>query len=705
MTTAVLAPLPPYPSSHARSQLSHTQLVSLNQKISLSLQQTLNLPPQTPNSAALAAPFVSSYARDLAQNSLDALIWAADSQPKPKPETADARAIRARTLLLAERLASQSPSALDPTTLLDLSIAYAAHPARLRALLNLALSNASATTTPSALSAFTALLRSHSTAGLHGLRKAAHAVLCLLRVAPPELLRAFAHSTDFVLALAQAYDAGLGAAASSYGRLRLPAAGAPQHGPDDWEILFLRTKADLLDVFHILVTALATPQPADPALPTEAERAIDIISALHALPVPSRRADDHAPPTAFLNRTLLADYQHAYDLSDKLTHALPQGTARLERLLAVLRDLDADLSGGSSSGARSRDPGAFRLLLLGSGADHVGSDSGVTHTGERAPATSATPSSSSRTAADPRVEEVRAILPDYAPEYVAALLQHAEYGSVERATPTPQPRDEFEFEYTRDRRNVFDGEDMDVSKVRIGKKSDDAMTMLRDRSFVEQMKVDILRRAEVPSDSEEDEGQGLTSSAFRGRGKGKIREVAFDDELEEVGSVRVAGDGEESSSADDDDDDEDVGEPEMSPQTILELAYIANPKRSNATRLHGGAKNVQCSVHRQSKLKEKVLAKHEFSGNKPLAGMSSSGPSSRNHSRTWRGRGEGGRGRRGQNRGRGRGRGRGVATTAGTSGGGEGGGDAQSRAWKDKNKARQANHNRKRGHDKKMSKA
>src|SRR5712672_2939109 len=195
MTTATLALLPPYPSSHARSQLSHTQLASLNQKISLSIRQTLGLPTQALNSAALAH-FLSSYAHDVAQNALDALIWDVNtaSKAKPRTESSDARAIRARTLLLAERLASststQAPS-LDPTTLLDLSIAYASHPTRLRLLFDNAFSSSPSlptSTTASALPAFTSLLRSHTTAGLHGLRKAAHAILCLLRVSPPTLL-------------------------------------------------------------------------------------------------------------------------------------------------------------------------------------------------------------------------------------------------------------------------------------------------------------------------------------------------------------------------------------------------------------------------------------------------------------------------------------------------------------------------------------
>jgi activating signal cointegrator complex subunit 2 len=117
--------------------------------------------------------------------------------------------------------------------------------------------------------------------------------------------------------------------------------------------------------------------------------------------------------------------------------------------------------------------------------------------------------------------------------------------------------------------------------------SDDAMTVLRDRSFIEQMKADILRRVEEPSDSDGEEINvfgGVASDHHHSKDKGKVREVAFNDELDEVGSVCIAGDGEESS----EDEDEGGGEEsEMDLQSILELAYIANPKvfeRDAATR-------------------------------------------------------------------------------------------------------------------------
>lgn len=100
---------------------------------------------------------------------------------------------------------------------------------------------------------------------------------------------------------------------------------------------------------------------------------------------------------------------------------------------------------------------------------------------------------------------------------------------------------------------------------------------------MEEMKTDILRRVEEPSDSE-DEVDIFGFAGDRAKGKGKVRVVAFDDELDSISSVHIAGDGEESSA----DEDEDEGEdPEPGIESILELAYTTNPKvfeRDAATR-------------------------------------------------------------------------------------------------------------------------
>jgi activating signal cointegrator complex subunit 2 len=489
MSAATLVPLPPYPSPDALSKLSASQIASLNQKISLAIQKTLDVPAQALNTTATVA-FISSYARDVAQKILDGLIWDAHSKTGPKSETSDSRNIHARTFLLAERLASIG--ALDLITLLDLSIVYAPHCTRLRALFNNAFSNSASllsSATTSAIPAFTSVLLSHANTGLHGLRKAARTVLCFTRVGPPELLRAFGYNRDFVLALARAYDAGLGSAASSYGCLYIPTAGAPLRQPDDWECFFLQTKADLLDAFHILFTALLdtlATLSAGASRSEEAERIVGIVFALHALPPPTRT--DDAPPTPFFNRSLLADYHHAYDLSDMLARALDD--PRLDRLSV---ELERDVSGSGSEPQWRKDPGAF-TLLLGSGTqrgiDILGRVARVAERTLPSGGSGAAAGPSGSKVVDPRVEEVRAILPDYEPEYIEALLRRAEYDSVESVVgallegtaPPPQVIQQLaamgaqnrkplhEFKYTQDRRNVFDGEDMDISRLRIGKK-------------------------------------------------------------------------------------------------------------------------------------------------------------------------------------------------------------------------------------------
>jgi activating signal cointegrator complex subunit 2 len=101
----------------------------------------------------------------------------------------------------------------------------------------------------------------------------------------------------------------------------------------------------------------------------------------------------------------------------------------------------------------------------------------------------------------------------------------------------------------------------------------------------------------------------------------------------------------------------------------------------------------------QQPKKDKILQKHEFAGNQNWIMTE---PSTSVHKQ-----GEG-RGGPGPAAGRGRG-GRGARGGGGESRGGRPGDDgtniARERAWKGKNKASRANHNRKGGHDKKMVRA
>jgi activating signal cointegrator complex subunit 2 len=98
--------------------------------------------------------------------------------------------------------------------------------------------------------------------------------------------------------------------------------------------------------------------------------------------------------------------------------------------------------------------------------------------------------------ADGKVAQVLDILPDYSPTYIRALLTHPSYpfqGDAEKVVeallegtaPSPSEVEEQrsstdiaegsyqeveEFVYTKNRKNVFDDDVMDVSRVRFGKK-------------------------------------------------------------------------------------------------------------------------------------------------------------------------------------------------------------------------------------------
>jgi activating signal cointegrator complex subunit 2 len=102
--------------------------------------------------------------------------------------------------------------------------------------------------------------------------------------------------------------------------------------------------------------------------------------------------------------------------------------------------------------------------------------------------------------------------------------------------------------------------------------------ILGDKAFIEEMKADILRRAEAISDDEEDEKsdsyvQGPIGTNNGNKGKSKLVEIPDDDDTGLVSNVRIVGDGEES-----DPDEEDDEEQAKSPEMIIELAYLRDPK-------------------------------------------------------------------------------------------------------------------------------
>ncbi|KAJ7037885.1 hypothetical protein C8F04DRAFT_1090551 [Mycena alexandri] len=691
MSSAVLPRLPSYPSAATRKSLSPSQLATTKNSIAAGLLATAALPP-TKRDTPAARNFISTYAKDQARAHLESLIW-----ETPIPQ--DDKLIRKRALMLAEKLAD----GLDLQTLVDLAIIYArTNTTQMRVILAAGLESTPPEVESELVSALTLLLSSSQ--GLYTLRKTGYCISAFLHVCPKKTLRAFTHSKDFVVALAKAYDAGLSTLAHSYGGLSV----SDLRESDEWERIWVETKVSLVDAFHIIVRALLDDisSSSGAALAVEADRTFDIIFTLLGLP-----SSSHGQ-TPFLDRSLLADYQQTYDLSRTLASSLrhaDERDARVDLLESTIQSLNS---------STEREPGALKILLRSSGMapgiDNLGRGPAATKPdakgkGKEAPVVVEDPE------LDVKITQVLDILPEHEPEYIRALLGYPSYAtpeqvveallegtapSLEELRTSTAKADEIS-SYVR--RNVYDDEVMDVTQLRVGKKTD--TDLLRDRTFIEQMKADILRRAEEISDDEDEEGADAT-----GGGKGKAKEHTDDGDLDidvAQNHVKVAGDGEESGGEDGDEEEE-----ALTPDTICELAYIRDPKlfdRDAQTRRGKARADLKAQtgwddeqlegwrimLERDPK-KDKILQKHEFAGNQnQIMPEAQGGSSSRGDSHRGGGRGRGGRGS-----GRGNGRGRGG-------GGGAGGDDAtaRERAWKDKSKASRANHNRKRGHDKKMARA
>ena len=491
--------LPPYPSKNAQKSLSPSQLSTLNRQIALGLAQVLDLPQQRRDDDS-CREFVASYAQDVAFQALGALIWGTNDDLDPDKWTRDEKLIRQRTLLLAERLAVSKASdsaSLDLSTLLDLSIVfYPTYPARIRSLFSTALASSPSLKVAvemETIPAFTRLLSPSgggaTNTGLYGLRKAVQCLKSFIIASPPEFTRLFALNKRFIVALAEAYNRGLSSIAASYGFTGLE---------DDPNVqdqkIFVETKVALMDSFHAIVKYGMVDAIVSGEGDGVTQKVLDVLLALadppttSSLQIPSNTMITE--PVPFLNRTLLEDYHDAYDFTKTLTAALK----KQEQDHARIDLFEAQLHSVRWVKGDERRPGALKILLHSSGApppriDRKGKGRADPNRVDTPPPVN--PSDD----LDMKITQVLDILPDTSPDYVRALLQHPDYpfrGNSERVIgallegtappmedlrrPTAGHPPQFQepaqkqFVYTRERRNIFDDQEMDLTHVRIGKK-------------------------------------------------------------------------------------------------------------------------------------------------------------------------------------------------------------------------------------------
>ncbi|KAG9104488.1 hypothetical protein FRC06_001869 [Ceratobasidium sp. 370] len=620
--------------------------------------------------------FLSSYLGDTARQKLARISTGASYNSSL---SGSEHAIRKYTLHLIHLLASQQQP-LPATLLVDLAVSYSPQNSSILCEIFrnvLSIPTQAAEFTSSVISAFTAaLLPKHP--DVIELREVAHALLCITRCGE-EAVGLFAQESSFIKALAECYQTLLPKLANSLGGIR------PRGKNSTYEITWVETKADLLDCYDTIIRTLAKS-------PKNVERALEIVFQVFEVPHKASTSS-----VVFFETSLNDDLNRVAGLDSLFKDVVPPDDARLEVMNAQLGPITS-----------STDLGVFALLPTRTPEPPVATarvDKGKGK--ETAPLPAPDP------ALDALVAQVLDILPDQDALSVRAALQLARFNRSAEALisallegeqlPPPQAEPSAappKISALPERRNIFDDDEMDYSRLRIGKKrSENADTIFRDKAFIAAQKADILRRAAEVSDPDEewksDEEKRPAVVAF------------FDDDDGEYGGGGVVNDGEGSSeSGSDAEDGEDAG-----PEAALELVWLEDPQaferdaltRRSATRqklktqtgwsdeqIEGWKYMLDRDPRRQAKIREK----HEFKGNQPTLTPAPQWDAPRG------GRGRGGRGRGGRGGG-GRGGGQGGGGEGSSSGGG--GDPARDRAYKDKNKARQGNHDRKRGHDKKMA--
>lgn len=289
---ATIASLPSWPSTSARKSLSASQQATLNAKIVSALNETVS---STKRDVPAALRFLSSWSRDRAHQTLEGLIW---EQSKPISEYAK---IDSLALRLAEQFASHG--SLDLQFLLDLAVTFSRKRVKVvRKILASAAANSPDIRQSS--EELAAALRSIvlQSPGLYGIRKAAHCLVSFLSTAPKELINPF-QSQDFIVSLAKTYDAGLASIAEGYGGLNLASS------DDDWPKMFVQTKVDLLDSFHIIFKNIldGLSSSSGSSLALKAEETFSMFFALLDQPSSALPLASTSTRIPFNNQTLLAE--------------------------------------------------------------------------------------------------------------------------------------------------------------------------------------------------------------------------------------------------------------------------------------------------------------------------------------------------------------------------------------------------------------
>ncbi|KAG8691902.1 hypothetical protein FRC11_005695 [Ceratobasidium sp. 423] len=675
--------LPIFPIHELKDSVPHERYDTITRQVAQKLESVLEAATSSKDVQAQSlVGFLSSYLSDVARQVLIQTSTRSGSLYIDLLSDSE-RVIRKCTLRLVCLMASQQAD-LPVTLLIDLAVTYCPlNTTSLREIFDQSLSVApwasqfESIVIPAFISA---LAPKHP--DVIELREIAYTLRCLTSCGE-RIVGLFAQQQPFVKALAECYQTVLPNLVESLGGIHI---GGDR---ESYELTCLEAKVDLLESYHNVIRTLATPQTVD-----------------LALQIVFQAFEDPVPPVAslvlFLNTGLNDDLNRVVSIVDLFKGVLSADDPRLEVMTAQL----GPITSKSDLGALSILP--VPVSNAPAPSTHARIDKGkgkLTITDEPVPDSEL----------DSLVAQVLEIFPEQDPNTIRAALQLPKFNrsaetvinELAEGNQLPayaQPPEKQAKSLLAERRNVFDDDEMDYSRLRIGKKrAENADTILNDKSFIAAQKAEILRRATEVSDAE---------SEWKSDEEKRPTVVAFFDDDDEYGGGGVVNDGEATSESDSEGEG-DVGGPE----TALELAWLEDDQvfeRDAETRRSKGRADLKAKtgmsdeqiegwkvmLERDPRRQAKIREKHEFKGNQNFLPPTQQVDAARGG----RGRGGGGRGRGGRGGGGGGGRGRGGAGGDGGAGPSGGGGDAaRDRAYKDKNKAHQGNHDRKRGHDKKMA--
>ncbi|CAE7075941.1 unnamed protein product, partial [Rhizoctonia solani] len=534
---AAVDTLPIFPIHELKDSVPHERYKYVTQQVARKLVSILDT--ATSSKGLQVQPlvgFLSSYLGDVARQVLVQTSTRPDSLYIDSLSNSE-RVIRKCVLRIINLIASQQAD-LPVTLLIDLAVAYyPLNQTSLRQIFNQLLSVAPRASgfESIVIPAFTSALAPKHPDVIE-LREIAHTLKCLTSCGDT-IAGLFAQQQPFVRALAECYQIVLPNLAESLGGIHL------QGDREPYELTCIEAKVDILESYHNIIRVLAASKNMDLALQIMFQ-----VSEVSIPPVSN--------PVLFLNTGLNNDLNSMVDIVDLCKGVVSPDDPRLEVITAQLGPTTSKSDVGvpsilplpvSDVPTRARiDKGKGKLNTTSEPELASELESLVTQVLEIFPEQ------------DPAAVRAALQLPRFNRSAEAVINELAEGNQLPAYVP---PHDRPVKSVLAERRNVFDDDEMDYSRLRIGKKrSENADTVLNDKSFIAAQKAEILRRAAEVSDAE---------SEWKSDDEKRPAAVAFFDDDDEYGGGGVVNDGEATSESDDE------GEAD-GPETALELAWIAD---------------------------------------------------------------------------------------------------------------------------------